>query len=194
MRICLISDSHGNRQAIATILQREQPDLVLHAGDHAADMQSFDTKHKSGRRVMSVAGNCDLPGVAELEKILDIGCFRVFLSHGHRYRVKENYLNLFYKAEEIQANVAVFGHTHVPTVFVEQGRLFVNPGSVSLPRGYRTPTYVVIDDLDTVGLQNTSSAEHALSIRFLRVSDGTLCDDLSATVHWDTHKHQFRWD
>lgn len=186
MKVCLMSDSHGNTHVMKQVIQREQPDLVLHAGDCAADVTLLASKsifRNSALKMIAVAGNCDLPGAAKLEEILSLDDLQIFLTHGHRYQVKEGYLALVYKAQEVQANLIAFGHTHVPAAFVEQGKLFINPGSLSLPRGYRTPTYVMFE--------KTRDQERPLTIVFKSAVNGSPCNDLSIQAAWDLQQQQF---
>jgi len=55
--------------------------------------------------------------------------------------------NTRYRAEEVGANVVLFGHSHVPLCTEERGVLFLNPGSLQLPRGYHQPTYACLEQL-----------------------------------------------
>ena len=44
-------------------------------------------------------------------------------------------MNLKYKAEEVNADIVCFGHSHVLGAEVIDGRLFLNPGSIRLATG-----------------------------------------------------------
>jgi len=49
-------------------------------------------------------------------------------------------------AKEKKANIVLYGHTHALATQYENHVLFVNPGSIRLPRGaWDIPTYAVID-------------------------------------------------
>ena len=68
------------------------------------------------------------------------------MTHGHRQHVNMGIDTLKYWAQEKEADVVMYGHTHVP--FVEQSSLMtvLNPGSISRPRqSDHIPTYAVID-------------------------------------------------
>lgn len=81
------------------------------------------------------------------------GC-RVFLTHGHRYRVKAGYLQLTLAAQEREARVCCFGHTHRADCFVDGGCLFLNPGSLLSPR-QGNPGYLLL----TVDREGNPSAD-----------------------------------
>ena len=54
-------------------------------------------------------------------------------------------MNLSYKAAEAGANIVCFGHSHVLGAEVIGGTLFLNPGSIRLPRGRIEKTYVILE-------------------------------------------------
>ena len=43
-------------------------------------------------------------------------------------------------------NVMLNGHTHIPLAKEQDGVIFVNPGSVALPRGGYEPSYCMFED------------------------------------------------
>lgn len=140
LRLLIISDSHGRTDRIEDVIrQAGDHDLLLHAGDHADDVL--------GRypNTITVCGNCDAPGTAATEQEFDLLGLRGFIAHGHTLQVKSSPLPLLYRAQELDASLSVFGHTHTPTLFVEDGRVFLNPGSLSYPRGYTVCTYAICE-------------------------------------------------
>ena len=58
--------------------------------------------------------------------------------------VKMDLDDLLIKAKAREADIAVFGHTHIPTIQEEDGVLMVNPGSVYLPHSGQYPTCAVL--------------------------------------------------
>ena len=56
------------------------------------------------------------------------------LTHGHNYNVNYGLMNLSYKAEEENAQIVLYGHTHRYNVDYINNIFFLNPGSVSRPR------------------------------------------------------------
>ena len=45
----------------------------------------------------------------------------------------------------MNADIAIFGHTHTPLCIEEEGILYLNPGSVSLPRQVTYRSIVILD-------------------------------------------------
>ncbi len=144
MRVGILSDTHGDIDlAEAAILQMEDVDLILHAGDTYADM--IKLSHKFDIEMIGVRGNIGHVDEGAAELVLELNGFRVFLVHGHHYDVKHNLMRLFYRAKEIEADIVVYGHTHVAMSAVEDDILFLNPGSVGFPRGKYKNSYAILD-------------------------------------------------
>jgi putative phosphoesterase len=67
------------------------------------------------------------------------------MTHGHHYDVKWDYQRIFYKGLEMEADVILFGHSHVPVHVEEDGILIMNPGSTSHPRGNSNKSYALLE-------------------------------------------------
>ena len=133
MRIAVISDSHGDHRAIDQAVKLiGKADVWLHAGDHSQDARQISAL--TGGQVVVVAGNCD-GHAAKPDEFIELPDFRIWLTHGHRYRVRESRDELIYWARQFQAQVVVYGHTHIPDMYWDQDLLLFNPGSVGYPRG-----------------------------------------------------------
>ena len=63
---------------------------------------------------------------------MDLGGKRFLLLHGHQYYAMSS---LLYRAEEVHADMVLYGHTHMPDLSADGPRLILNPGSLSRPRG-----------------------------------------------------------
>ncbi|MCI8527193.1 MAG: metallophosphoesterase [Oscillospiraceae bacterium] len=137
MKILVLSDSHGTMSSMERALERERPDCVLHLGDHLRDARSLARRHPQ-TPVYAVPGNCDLPGPGEaLWQLEELGGVRIFMTHGHAYGVKRDLLRLSMAARELDADVAVFGHTHRPFCQASDGLWLMNPGACGQGRsGY----------------------------------------------------------
>lgn len=142
MKVCVVSDSHGMTERIEQVIRRHpNMDLIIHAGDHADDAKAV-----LDFTVKTVSGNCDHPASAATEELFELHGIRLLVTHGHKYRVKESLLPLLYRAKEAEADIVVFGHSHVPVIIEEEGILLLNPGSLSYPRGgFRVPSYSMLD-------------------------------------------------
>ncbi|MGD8188765.1 metallophosphoesterase family protein [Brevibacillus ginsengisoli] len=150
MSILILSDTHGLRHEVNKVVERHQLEQIFHCGDFCVDR----TKEPFQRMKM-VRGNCDMDRMVPEEAQWTWRNLRIYQTHGHLYNVKSSLLKLHYRAEETNANLVIFGHSHVPTCAVERGILFLNPGSLQLPRGFRVPTYVILDQLASTPEQVT---------------------------------------
>lgn len=143
-RIGITSDTHGDiAGAVKAMKELGDLDFIIHLGDYAEDGMAIEKS--LGMEVIGVKGNCDFHSNLPEDRVLSIGDKKVFVTHGHRYDVKWNYHKLFYKGLEVEADVVLFGHTHVATRFVEEGILVMNPGSSSHPRGHHEKTYGLLE-------------------------------------------------
>lgn len=89
-------------------------------------------RNSAACRVLSVRGNCDLWGPPRAETLLrTFEGVRIFGTHGHRYGVKQGLLRFSLAAQEQQAQVALFGHTHIPYCRQEDGLWLLNPGAAA---------------------------------------------------------------
>lgn len=139
----IVSDSHGLREELQMLKKRHEKevDLMIHCGDSelqpsASELSGFIT----------VQGNMDYLGrdfPNEAIEMLDNKC--IYITHGHLYDVKMSHLSLAYRAEETGASIACFGHSHVAEAYEREGMVFINPGSIRLPRGTFEKTYAVLD-------------------------------------------------
>ncbi|MEX0974846.1 MAG: metallophosphoesterase [Bacillota bacterium] len=143
MIIGVISDTHGDLRRVEECLGLMQgAELLLHAGDFYEDAQKIGLG--AGLKVVGVTGNCDYMVKGPSEEMLAVGAKRIYLTHGHLYRVKHDLSLLVQRSKALGVDVTVFGHTHCPAVFKRDGMLFVNPGSPHSPRR-GDPSCAVLD-------------------------------------------------
>lgn len=120
-------------------------DVILHLGDNSSDVEII--KKETGKDVIFVKGNCDIDRSAKVEQIIELENKKIFMTHGHEYGVKSGLLNLHYRGMEVGADIVLYGHTHIASIEKHDGIWFVNPGSVSLPRGLKhTIAFIEIKD------------------------------------------------
>jgi len=146
MKLLILSDTHGLVHEVKQVVERHAVDRILHCGDFCVDpvREPFD-------RMMLVQGNCDTAKGIPEERTSRWQGLTILQTHGHLFGVKKSLLRLHYRAEEVGANLVVFGHSHLPVCTVERGILFLNPGSLQLPRGFDVPTYAVLEWKDAAG-------------------------------------------
>lgn len=147
VKIAVISDSHGSDDKIETIIDTLKSmndlDIFVHLGDFALDAEYI--KEQTNIDMIVVRGNCDfeLDEINE-EEILNINDKKILLTHGHKYNIKDNLNNLYYRAKELQVDAVLFGHIHRPVNVIEDNILLFNPGSISEPRGGSTNSYGIL--------------------------------------------------
>jgi len=148
--IGVLSDTHGDLRHVEECLKLMQGiELLLHAGDFYEDAHRIGLG--AGLKVVAVTGNCDHMVKGPSEEMLAVGSRRIYLTHGHLYRVKHDLALLVQRSKALGVDVTVFGHTHTPTIFRREGMLFVNPGSPHSPR--RSEASCAVLDVSRTGIK-----------------------------------------
>ena len=145
MRILIVSDTHGRLGNVEMVLEKVKPiDMMIHCGDIERDEEYL--RMIAGCPVYMVSGNNDWGLALDRELMIQIGKYRVMVTHGHHYSVYYDLNALAQVAKDKGADVVMFGHTHVPAIERIDGITLVNPGSLTLPRQYgRVPTYAFME-------------------------------------------------
>ncbi len=148
MKFVIASDSHGRRDLISELSRlHKSREGFLFLGDGVRDLFSEELS-EGGKLFASVRGNCDYMGVfgadtPQEELLLNIGGFNILMLHGHTQGVKSGIERAAAYALKRDADVLLFGHTHLPLekYFPEGTELFdivstkplyvFNPGSLS---------------------------------------------------------------
>ncbi|MEE1013722.1 MAG: phosphodiesterase [Clostridia bacterium] len=159
MKLMIASDIHGSAaycRQLKAAFDREQPDKLLLLGDilyHGPrnplppDYNPQEvTELLNGIRehILCVRGNCDtevdqmllqFPILADYCTLFWQGK-TVFATHGHRFHPEA-------LPPLTEGDILLCGHTHVPACVETDGILYLNPGSVSIPKedsphGYMT--------------------------------------------------------
>lgn len=134
MNILVISDTHSrNDEIIGYISKYEDPDMIFYLGDYVEDGEEIS--NMLNVETVIVRGNGDYFSPYEDDELIEINGINIFLTHGHIYSVDFNLDRLIYRAKELDADIALFGHTHIPINIKEDGIYIMNPGSPSFPRG-----------------------------------------------------------
>ncbi len=145
MRVLVISDTHSKHTNLEEVLKREPPfDLVIHLGDAEGFQQQISEMVNCPLEI--VAGNCDFLSHLEQEKIIQVGSYQAFITHGHYYNVNAGYEDIKKEARGRGCDIVMFGHTHRPIVEYGKNVITINPGSLSYPRqDGRRPSYIVMN-------------------------------------------------
>ena len=145
MKILVISDTHRNISNVIKIMKKlKNLDRIIHLGDNVSDI--FDIISIFNTPIDYVAGNCDYYGENyKLEDIIEINSKKILITHGHLYKVKSGYEEISKIAKEKEVDIVLFGHTHRSFLGYYDDMLIMNPGSISLPRGDKYPTFGIIE-------------------------------------------------
>lgn len=140
-KVLVISDSHGYTEEISQIAERhrEEVDQMLHCGDSELDAEAAELEG-----FMKVGGNMDFDPRFPDETTFTVGEITFFAAHGHLHHVKNSLMQLSYRAQEEGAQIICFGHTHIAGAEKAGDQIFLNPGSIRLPRQRNIKTYAIV--------------------------------------------------
>ena len=134
MKICVVSDSHGNRDILNQIYNANPNcNIYLLLGDSELPEEYIYP-------FISVKGNCDYFLDYPIYRIIHTPSGNIYCEHGHIHG-KGNISLL----EKYNCKVYLYGHTHVHKLEQVKDYYFVNPGSVERPRDSSNGTYLIID-------------------------------------------------
>lgn len=162
MKILIASDIHGSAtycEKLLSAFYNESPDKLLLLGDilyHGPrnDLpEGYSPKDVAAmlnpikQSVISVRGNCDsevdqvmlsFPILADYALILS-GGRTIFATHGHLYNEET-------PPPLRDGDILLTGHTHVPKCTEHDSYLYVNPGSVSIPKEGSRHSFILLSD------------------------------------------------
>ena len=127
----IMSDSHGDRAIVQSLKERYQGHVtaIFHNGD--SELPADDPLWQG---IFVVKGNCDTGNYPETQ-VHRLGDVTIAQTHGHLQGINFSWNRLDLFAQEAQADICLYGHLHVPAAWKSGSCLFVNPGSISFPRG-----------------------------------------------------------
>jgi uncharacterized protein len=133
LRIGVVSDTHGllRPEAIAAL---EGSELIIHAGD--VGRPEVIDRLRGIAPTFAVRGNIDTHDWAArlpVTEIVEVGVLRFFVLH--------DISQLDFDPAAGGFAAVVFGHSHLPSIEIRHGVLFVNPGSAG-PRRFKLPVAV----------------------------------------------------
>lgn len=143
MRIGVVSDSHGYLYSLdKAISMMGNVDMIIHAGDGVRDIVKINSKYN--KRIEYVRGNNDFDYSIPLEKEIAVEGVKIFITHGHEYRVHSGLDMLYFKNQEINSDIVIYGHTHSQSIECYRNAWYLNPGSTSFPR-FSNPGFSIIE-------------------------------------------------
>lgn len=162
MKFLIASDIHGSAyycDLLLKAIEAEKPEKVLILGDilyHGprndlpkgyAPKEVIAMLNPLKDMLLCVRGNCDaevdqmvlqFPIMADY-KTIQLENKTVYLSHGHIYG-KDNL------PEMKKGDILLGGHTHVPEIVELDGKIYMNCGSVSIPKENSPHSYMTYEN------------------------------------------------
>jgi len=133
--ILCLSDSHGSMWNFGKVLERcPRTDAVIFLGDGLSDAEKFAELDR-GRSWFAVRGNCDfsssfLGNVAKKTDEIILCNKKIIFTHGDLYGAKYGLDGLERLASERDADIVLYGHTHIAKEDYIDGVYYLNPGCV----------------------------------------------------------------
>lgn len=130
MKLLIFSDSHGDTYRMRELIARyDDVNVVCHLGDGEREFSYLQSEFPD-KTFYGVRGNCDLASDAPALRLEILGGKRVLMTHGHLHGVKGGVYRYSLAAKEQNADLALFGHTHIPYEGYDDGLYLLNPGSI----------------------------------------------------------------
>lgn len=127
-----MSDSHSALHFMRRAVSVVKPDAVIHLGDYYDDGEVI-AEENPHLTVHQVPGNCDRYRSYQVRQeslCYIVGGVMLYMTHGHNHNVKISLYSLLRDARAMNAQAALYGHTHVADCHQEEDGLWVlNPGS-----------------------------------------------------------------
>lgn len=146
VKIGVVSDSHGNIEGIEKVVplfQAQDVSFIVHCGDIVEDAQHL--MRQTQIPVVSIRGNCDIGKQAGSWFLkTKFAGKTIYACHGDQYGVKRDLDALYYQGIKEEADVVLYGHTHVPALQKRDGILFMNPGALCYRNFGEDMTYGIV--------------------------------------------------
>ena len=181
MKLMIASDIHGSARYCRDMLaafDREQADRLLLLGDilyhgprndlpdEYAPKEVLAALNERKTQIFCVRGNCDtevdqmvldFPILADYA-VFPVGNTLIYATHGHNFNTKT--------PPPLQhGDILLHGHTHVPTwTPFGDGNLYLNPGSVSIPKEDSPHSYMTLEDGTFTWKELDGTVYHTLSL------------------------------
>ena len=162
MKYMIASDIHGSAYYCRKMLEafaREDADRLILLGDilyhgprndlprEYAPKEVIALLNEKKDMLLCVRGNCDtevdqmvleFPILADYA-VLDLGKKMLFLTHGHHFGEKT-------PPPMREGDILMNGHTHVPKCVEYESYIYMNPGSVSIPKEGSAHGYMTLEN------------------------------------------------
>ncbi len=164
MKYLIASDIHGSLCAIKKLIEEYisgSYDKLILLGDiyyHGprnplpAEYNPMEVANllNNLQNLVVIKGNCD----SEVDQMISSFKFKIkhtekingksiFFTHGHKYN--------FEKLINDNFDIMFYGHFHIPFIKkAEDGKIFINPGSIALPKDRNKPSFAILTDTEII--------------------------------------------
>ena len=157
MKYLVVSDIHGLKESFELIEKiniKEHIDKIILLGDlyhhsFSSNYEGAEILNKYKGKILCTKGNCDSPyDIAQSEfemvnsLVLNIKNKTFFFTHGHKFNIDNEPSSDF--------DVLVYGHFHTGFIKEKNGKIFVNAGSISLPKNDTPNSFLIITDEEII--------------------------------------------
>lgn len=181
MKVLFASDIHGSAYYCKMLIERineEKPEKIILLGDilyHGprndlpkgyAPKEVIAMLNAIKDRIIAVRGNCEAEvdqmvlefNVMSTYKEMRVNGVDLFLTHGHHY-------NKINPPEKSGRYVLLNGHFHIPEINDEGNFVYINTGSVSIPKENSHHSYLTLED-DLFTLKDLQSGKEFKKFTF----------------------------
>ncbi len=162
MKFLICSDIHGSAffcRKLIEAIGREKADRVIILGDilyhgprndlpkEYAPKEVIEMLNPLKDKLLCVRGNCDtevdqmvlsFPVLADYA-VIPVGDRLIYATHGHNYNEE--------KLPPIcDGDILLHGHTHIPKCVEHKNYIYMNPGSVSIPKEESFHSYMTLEN------------------------------------------------
>ena len=158
----VISDIHGSLfylKKVIEIFEKNNYDKILILGDELYHgprnplpkeynpKEAAELLNRYKNKIIAVRGNCDsevdqmvlnFPITADYNMIFWENK-KIFMTHGHIYNI-DNPLPMS------EGDILLYGHFHIPIIQRKNEKIFLNPGSISLPKENNPNSFGVFEN------------------------------------------------
>lgn len=162
MKFLIASDIHGSAYFCRKLIEKieqEKADRVLLLGDilyHGprndlpkdyAPKEVIEMLNPLKNILICVRGNCDtevdqmvlnFPILADYA-VIPVGNRLIYATHGHKYNQEE-------LPPIVKGDILLNGHTHIPKCTEQEDYIYMNPGSVSIPKDSSPHSYMTLEN------------------------------------------------
>ncbi|MDY0395152.1 metallophosphoesterase family protein [Virgibacillus halophilus] len=154
LKIIVTGDTHlpaGKKKLPEKLLEAcRNADLILHTGDwKTLDVYRELSQYAAVKGVYGNADGEDITQVFPIREIFEVVGMRIGMVHGHgeKKTTERRVLEIF---EDDQADIIIFGHSHIPYVRYHGKTLLINPGSPTAKRKLPYFSFITLDITECV--------------------------------------------